>query len=474
MPVIICTCNAPEIRYSGQWMDLNAGGHNARVISAENSQVDLKAHCADLTMLSFNVTGTQMAVQVDGGAWTDLPIQTNWGSLTLFTGLPDASHTVCIRHRGGASAFYMDRDTAFTLSGSAPALENRTDFGPMYPLVMQGQELAQEGGWKNLSAAGYVNPPLRVSPWPDAAIFFKAKCESIRIWTHLDGSGFQFMVDGADAGGMAVTPSLGQYGWQTIATGLDPSVEHEYGISVSRMDYPTIYLYALMLVGGAGLISSPMPGRATLAFYGDSLVVGAGGTGADSSHGMAHMLGLRKKIAVLNAGVSASTVHRFNTGPSGVTTRAGDATERLPDLTALSPAPSHVVVMYGTNDLGQIGGPESLAAFEESYRHMLTTLVAAMPATRFLCAGILPRSDYPAVSRAPWSDIIGQAAGGFHRENVRFISMEGVISDAPGSIDLFDGVHPTPAGYAKIADALEEYAGFTSEMEEVIVSAGAL
>src|SRR5205085_458855 len=142
----------------------------------------------------------------------------------------------------------------------------------------------------------------------------------------------------------------------------------------------------------------------------------------DSSQGFVHLIGRRKRLPVSNRGVNASTVvPSQNVWPNPY--EAGDV--RLADVTSITPAPAQVVVLYGTNDMAQIGGPESVADFQAAYLDMMQKLASALPNTRFRCLGILPRKDIGAADRAPWSAAIQAVVTSLNSPRVRFIPTEG-------------------------------------------------
>lgn len=115
------------------------------------------------------------------------------------------------------------------------------------------------------------------------------------------------------------------------------------------------------------------------------------------------------------------------------------------------------MVLYGTNDMSQLGGPESVAEFQASYQDMLQQLVSSLPSTKFRCLGMLQRRDYSASDRAPWSAAIQNAVLAVYSPNVQFIPVEGWIDDSADSPDLFDNVRPNPTGYQKIENRLLPY-----------------
>jgi lysophospholipase L1-like esterase len=475
MPTSTYGANNANIVFSGQWTDLVAGGHNAREFAGANTQIDFVATGTTLTMLCSYPSSVTIQASVDGGAFATIGNTGGaWASATIFSGLSDAAHTVTIKHTGGAQGdFYLDRDSAFSLTGASPAVASPSGFGTQYTLnnTTFVTQSSQEGGWQSESLGGYGSPQLRTTVWTDAAVRFRAKCQTIKVWTFQDGATLKFQIDGVDQSGTVVAPNTSQYGWVTLASGLDSAAEHEYGFSLAGIPGGKTYVYAVMLVGGTGLVNTTFAPRASLAGYGDSIVQATAGTGNNAAAGFLHKLALQKGLAAENRGVAGSTAKQFGSGSPPVTTQAGEAATRLPDITGLSPAPAFVVVLYGRNDMSQIGGAETVAQFQTSYQAMMGALVAALPATRFFCLGILPCKDYNAAARAPWSAAIQTVAQGFVSANVQFVSTEGWIDDGAGSADLYDNVHPNASGYDKIVTQLSSLVGFGTQLDPVIVSA---
>lgn len=474
MPTTNYPLTNTNLVFSGQWTDLLAGGHNARQFSGQNTQIDFVATGTLLTMLCNYPNTVTVQASVDGGAFTTLPNNGGtWANVTIFTGLSDTAHTVTIKHTSGTQGdFYLDRDTAFALTGAAPAVAAPSGFGPQYPLNSTTfvSQSAQEGGWASETVGGYSAPQARTSVWTDAAVRFRAACGTIKGWIFQDGATLKFQSDGADQTGTVVLPNTSQYGWVTLASGLDTAIEHEYSFSVANVIGGKTYVYAVMLVSGTGLAAASFAPRAPLACYGDSLTIAVTGTGNNAAAGFAHKLGLQKSLAVHNRGVAGSTVKQFGSGGPPVTTQAGEATTRTPDITGLTPAPAFVILLYGTNDLAQVGGSETAVQFQASYQTMMNALIAALPATKFLCLGILPRKDFNAAARAPWSAAIQTVANGFASANVQFVATEGWIDDSAGSPDLFDSVHPNATGYDKMVTQLAPLVGFGTQLNAASVT----
>ena len=462
----------PAIVLSGQTTDMMADVHSARKFSGFNTQIHFIAYGTDLRLLCYGIDPTLVQVQVDNGTWNAIPCLGAWGAATIFSGLTDQAHTVLLRHVSGDCNFYMDLPAGLILSGMDPKLQSPAGYGVQIPLAGVAKSICHEGGWESTDAAGYSNPPLRICQWADGCIRFNAKCSGVSIWCFQNGIAFKTQMDGIDSGVLRVTPESSLYGWFAIMEGLNPLEMHEYSFSVASLPGGCAYIYALMAIGGEGVSADPPPLRPVTVFLGDSITQATIGAAPNSADGYAHRLGLFRNTAVCNRGLNGSTVRQFPIGPTQVTTMAGESEIRMANLAEIDPAPSQIVILYGTNDMGQVGGTETLEEFTLSYRNMLGRLRELFPRTLMLCLGILPRNEHPLEVRALWSGVIQQCAKEMAHYNFRFIDVEGWIDDGPGTVDLYDGVHPTAEGYRKIAERLLPNMLFTHALQETTMITG--
>lgn len=462
----------PAIVMSGQTTDMWADGHSSRKFSGFNTQLHFIAYGSDLSLLCCGFEPALVQVSVDGGAWGAVPCAGAWGETPIFSGIPDQAHSVLLRHASGSCDFYLDLPSGVILSGTDPKLEAPAGYGAQILLSSANAPVRQEGGWESMVAAGYSDPPLRICGWSDGCVRFRAKCATVYVWCYQNGIAFKTQVDGADTDGLRVTPQSAQYGWFAMIEGLNPLEEHEYSFSVASLPDGYAYLYALMAIGGEGISATPPLLRPTTVFLGDSVTQATIGSQPNSSDGYAHRLGISRGVAVCNRGLNGSTVRQFPAGPPQVTVMAGESETRLANIAAIDPTPAQIVILYGTNDLGQVGGAESLEEFASSYRNMLGRLREIFPLTLIVCLGVPPRADYPAAVRAPWSDVIRLCVREMAHYNVRFTDVEGWIDDGAGTLDLYDGVHPTAEGYRKIAERLLPDILFTRALQETSMIAG--
>ena len=460
MPTTAFASVNAAIVFSGQWSDGVFGSHNGKQLIGSCSEIDVVATGTQLTLMSYIDSAATIQISIDGGAWTTIAATTNtWASQTLFTGLSDTAHAVGIR-AVGAPSWWVDRDALFSVTGGSPGVSFPTGFGTQYPLsdTTFAANSQQEGGWIAGNLGFYTTPQSKSTPYADTSVTFTAQCASIKVWMLLDGTKIDVQRDGVDIGTITVPNSAPQMGWVTVATGLDATMPHRYTLTVCFVPSNTL-VYAVMPVGGVGLVMKSYSVRSALVVTGDSIVRAEVGTGSNAMQGFAHLLGTTRNMAVDNKGVASSTVHQFGSGIAPVTTQAGEAAGRMTELTGISPAPQTVVLLYGTNDMAQGGGAETTAAFQTSYQAMLTTLASGLPTSKLLCLGILPRKDFNAAARASWSTAIQAAITALANSRITFVGMEGVVDDSAGSADLFDNVHPNAGGYTKIANYLLPFIG---------------
>lgn len=117
--------------------------------------------------------------------------------------------------------------------------------------------------------------------------------------------------------------------------------------------------------------------------------------------------------------------------------------------------PQLAVLLIGTNDLGHGRSPEDAA---EGVRQVLIKLRQMLPATRILLQGLWPRADLQRLSSeiGPVNDRISQCNDNtwvVYRDLGRsLLDSEGRLTRATAP----DGLHPSPAGYAKISPIIAQ------------------
>jgi beta-glucosidase len=139
---------------------------------------------------------------------------------------------------------------------------------------------------------------------------------------------------------------------------------------------------------------------------------------------------------------------------------AGDSTEnlrwRLDHGDLDGPPPETVILLIGTNDLGQNRAPE-LAA--EGVRATMLKLRERVPNARILLLGLLPRGEWPGdtyrVAATAVNQLIRRCADGKH---IVYGEIGNALLDGQGRLTQAmspDALHLSPEGYARIAPQLD-------------------
>ena len=123
--------------------------------------------------------------------------------------------------------------------------------------------------------------------------------------------------------------------------------------------------------------------------------------------------------------------------------------------------PAAVVILAGTNDIAGNTGISSLGMIEDNLRSMAE--LARANGIRVILASVLPVSDYPwrrglrpagkVRELNAWIRQYAAATGGI------YLDYYGALANKEGGLDAElaeDGVHPTPAGYARMAPLAEK------------------
>ncbi len=168
--------------------------------------------------------------------------------------------------------------------------------------------------------------------------------------------------------------------------------------------------------------------------------------------------------ARLQAYLASPELQIFNRGISG--NRASDLLGRLePDLLALKP--TVVSILIGINDVWRrydSNSPTSAKAFEESYRTILTNIREKLDARVVLLEPFLlhvPKDRYAwREDLNPKIDVVRELALEFGAD---LVPLDGLFAKAATQAApaywAADGVHPSAAGNALIAEAWLENAG---------------
>ena len=191
-------------------------------------------------------------------------------------------------------------------------------------------------------------------------------------------------------------------------------------------------------------------------FYGDS-ITDAGRRGENNNAGLGH--GYAALCAALLAGRYPQLGLRFtNAGISG--NRVYDLEDRL-EADLLAGRPTVVSVMIGINDTWRRYDsdlPSPVADFEASYARLLERIADELAARLVICEPfLLPAPP----DRVAWREDLDPRIAAVRRLAVRFgailVPLDGAFAAAAcrQAMDYWlpDGVHPTPAGHALIAEA---------------------
>jgi len=171
-------------------------------------------------------------------------------------------------------------------------------------------------------------------------------------------------------------------------------------------------------------------------FYGDSITEGWGPTGSESFF---------PGKGYLNRGISGQTTAQM-------------LLRFRQDVIALDPAV--VVILAGTNDIAGNTGPASQAMIEDNLHSMVE--LAQAHGIKVVLSSVLPVSAYPwrpglqpAASVRALNAALKRYAG---QQRLVYLDYHAALGNADGGLDKAlaeDGVHPTPAGYAKMAPLAE-------------------
>jgi len=147
---------------------------------------------------------------------------------------------------------------------------------------------------------------------------------------------------------------------------------------------------------------------------------------------------------------------RFDALNAGIN---GDRTEhllwRIEHGNLENQRPQVAVLLIGTNDLGHGRSPEDAA---EGVRQVLIELREMLPATRVLLQGLWPRNDLQRLSSeiGPVNDRISHCGD---NTSVVYRDLGRNLLDSEGRLTRTiapDGLHPSPAGYAKISPIIAQ------------------
>jgi len=178
------------------------------------------------------------------------------------------------------------------------------------------------------------------------------------------------------------------------------------------------------------------PGTKRVVFYGDSITEGWGPTGS---------AGFFPGKPYVNRGISGQTTAQM-------------LVRFQQDVIALKPAV--VVILAGTNDIAGNTGPTTQAMIEDNLHAMVE--LAQAHNIRIVLASVLPVSDYPwqpGVQPAGKVTALNRALRAYaEQQGLVYLDYHTAMTNEDGGLDpdlAADGVHPTPAGYAKMVPLAE-------------------
>jgi lysophospholipase L1-like esterase len=124
--------------------------------------------------------------------------------------------------------------------------------------------------------------------------------------------------------------------------------------------------------------------------------------------------------------------------------------------------PKVVVILAGTNNVGQVpGGDEKIADITRGLRALVDLCRAKAPNATIILTGIFPRNDHPETASeinreiARINENLSRLADG---RTIRYVDISDKLADRNGTLYAgmtMDGLHPTVKGYQLWADALK-------------------
>jgi len=193
-------------------------------------------------------------------------------------------------------------------------------------------------------------------------------------------------------------------------------------------DWPQLGHYR----GQNAALPAAQPGTPRVVFYGDSITEGWGATGS---------AGFFPGKGYINRGISGQTTAQM-------------LLRFRQDVVDLKPAV--VVILAGTNDIAGNTGPASQAMIEDNLQSMLD--IAQVHHIRVVLSSVLPVSAYPwrpGLQPAGQVRALNQRLQRLaHERGLIYLDYHQQMSNAAGGLDpvlAADGVHPTAAGYARMA-----------------------
>lgn len=414
----------------GEFLPSVGGGHNfvgaVGARSAGHSYIDMIVTGRTCKAQLFG--GTYL-LTIDGGAPTTITAPSGWSFVTLFDGPTDGTHRITLE------GDYYDSDIALEITGAPPRLTRPTDIpAGFYPLgAAPFTTYGAQDGVFGTSGIGYTVDQRLWNAGSGCGLRFKATTAAVALWlfTGIPSGRVALLQDGVQIA--EVTPpdvSGGPYNLVTLATGLSGS--HEYEVQFIWAGYSN-YVYAVLV---DSLDTVAHAARPIDAHYGDSIVSETASSIAfDARQGDPYLIANATGHASIHYGLSGqqvSTVLRDSTAA----------------ITSIPTAPARVFITAGTNDMAN---GVAVSTFQADYQTMLSNLRAGLPSAVIYARGILPRLGYTSL-RDTFNAAISAAVAALSDANIHYVNTDGWI-DPTNGVDTLEGLHPTAAGYAKIAAA---------------------
>jgi lysophospholipase L1-like esterase len=454
-------------------------GDDALLTRGSYSRITLRGRGSScvLTAYSASVAGS-IQISVDGGAATTPTLVTTSTatSLTLWTGLSDAYHTVEIITNsnvyidtgtrlgtGGAYGATLTTNGCIQLTGSAPALQAPPGFGPTLLLSGNSTNVAYQGeatvGPNWIAGVGLDGYTMLQSSWQMSTFRISVTTVDVstdlKIWTQANGSRFNVIVDEVESTPFNVA-SDSIYQWYTLASAL-PAGTHVIDVNVlyGAVTVRT-WIYALMLSQPGASFNAKPALRPQFAPLGDSITVCQIGTTNRPELGWPWIIARRKGWAVCNRGLDGN--YLYDTGGN-----TGAGVHRASQITTLTLPPVECAILFGANDYT---APVSAANFQTAMTSLLSDLTTGTTSTKFHILSTLPRNaNVPAnqAVRAGYATGIQAAIASNGSSRLAYVptgpwNMAGTGGDAGQDFTLYlDSAHPNPAGNVVMANNFYPY-----------------
>jgi len=419
----------PGIAKLGEWVTFYGGRPAGLGVQDSASYVEFIATGYKLTAVMYG-NGANCTLVIDGVSQVLSP-PAGWTTVTLFDGLTDGPHRVKLSAAtGAANACAFDAANTFNLSShGTPSITRPSDISNYWPLG-----LAPYTTYGALDTTPAFGGGFGVFSHPYTwhgdgfEMRFKATTDQIQIYSYGYGSE-QYVVlqDGIQVADVAI-PADSAWGLRTLATGLSGAHEYEVFQRVAISNSTTLAVLA------ATIDHTPHPVLDLDAWYGDSIVVASVLT--DIRDG--------ENYRVARAGGRAA--RRLGTGGARASIFGRDNTALV---TGLAQTPVKIFECFGVNDMQ---GAVNLATFQADVQTMLVNLRAGCPSAKIYCRGILPVastvSNY--TQRNAYNAAKAAAVAAIGDSNIVYVNTDGWLNP---TTDLYDGLHPNAAGYAKTAAA---------------------